>query len=106
MQTTCPIEEGRDQENRNNQLPFFTGINIIHDPVNGDRAKHGDEGIKNNIGIIVPEAENIEDRKYFNERIPFQIIPIRIFRSEKFEYTAGIGIMKKVDHVFRRILKQ
>ena len=24
----------------------------------------------------------------------------------KFEYTAGIGIMKKVDHVFRRILKQ
>jgi hypothetical protein len=106
MQTACPVKEGRDQKNRDKHLPFFTGINVIHDPVNGDRAKQADEGIKNNIGIIITKTENIKDRKYFDKRIALEIIPIRIFSSEKFEYPIGIWITKKVDHVLRRILKQ
>ena len=76
MQATCPVKERRDQKNRDKHLPFFTRINIIHNPVNGNWAKHTDEGIKNNIGIIVTETENIEDRKYFNKRVALQVIPI------------------------------
>jgi hypothetical protein len=87
-------------------LPFFTGINVIHDPVNGNWAKHTDERIKNNIGIVITKTENIEDGKDFNKGITLEIIPIGIFSSEKFEYSTGIWIAKKVDQVFRRILKQ
>ena len=105
MQTACPVNERRDQEDRNDQLPFFTSVNVVHNPVDGNGAKHTDEGIKNNIGIIVTKTENIEDRKYFNKRIALQVIPIRIFRSEKFEYPTGIRIVKKIDHVFRRVFK-
>ena len=57
-------------------MPSFAGVNIIHNPVNGNRAKHADKGVKNNVGIIVTKAENIEDRKYFDKRIALQVIPI------------------------------
>jgi hypothetical protein len=87
-------------------LPFFIGINVIHYPVNANGTKHADERIKNNIGIIITKTENVEDRKYFNKRIALQIIPIRILGPEKFEYATGIRVVKQVDHIFRRILKQ
>jgi len=57
-------------------LPFFTRIDIIHNPVNGNWAKHTDVGIKNNIGIIITKTENIEDGKYFDKGITLKIIPI------------------------------
>ena len=55
---------------------FLPGINVIHDPVNGNWAKHTDEGIKNNIGIVITKTENIEDGKYFNKEITLEVIPI------------------------------
>ena len=76
MQTACPVKKRRDQKNRDEHLPFFTRINITHDPVNGNRAKQADERIKNNIGIIITKTENIEDGKYFDKRIALEIIPI------------------------------
>ena len=106
MQTACPVNERRDQKNRDKHLPFFTGKNVTHDPVNGNWTKHTDEGIKNNIRVVITKTENIEDRKYFNKRITLEIIPIGFFGSEKFEYPTVIWVVKKVDHVLRRILKQ
>ena len=106
MQTACPVKERRDQKNRDKNVPFLTRVNVIHYPVNGNWAKHTDEGIKNNIGIIITKTENIEDGKYFNKEITLEVIPIRIFGAEKFEYSTGIWIAKKVHQVFRRILKQ
>ena len=77
-------------------MPFFTGINIIHDPVNGNGAKHADERIKNNIGIIITKTENIEDGKDFNKRITLEIIPIRIIAVPKNLNTSiGIWIAEK-----------
>jgi len=106
MQPACPVKERRYQEHWHEELPFITRINLIHDPVDGNRAKHADERIKNNIGIIVTETENIEDRKYLNKRVTLEVVPIWIFRAEELEYAVGVRIVKKVDHVFRRILKQ
>jgi hypothetical protein len=76
MQTACPVKERRDQKNRDKHLPFFTRINVTHDPVNGNWAKHSDEGIKNNIGVVITKTENIEDGKYFDKGITLKIIPI------------------------------
>ena len=76
MQTACPVKKRRDQKNRDKHLPFFARINVIHDPVNGNWAKHTDEGIKNNIGIVITKTENIENGKYFNKGIALEIIPI------------------------------
>ena len=106
MQTTCPVKKRRDQKNRGKNVPFFTRVNVIHYPVNGNWAKHTDEGIKNNIGIIITKTENVENGKYFNKGITLEIIPIRRLGSEKFKNSIGIWIAKKVDHVLRRILKQ
>ena len=106
MQAACPIKEGRDQKNRNKELPFFACVNIIHDPVDRDWTKHTDEWIEYYIGIIITKAENIENRKYLNKSIALKVIPVRIISWEKFEYSVGIGIPKKVDHVLRGILKQ
>ena len=68
MQTARPVKKRRDQKNRDKHLPFFARINVIHDPVNGNWPKHTDEGIKNNIGIVITKTENIEDGKYLNKR--------------------------------------
>ena len=106
MQTTRPIKEGRDQKNWDNQLPFFTRINVIHDPVNGNWTKHTDEWIEYYIGIIITKTENVENGKYFNKGITLEIIPVGLIRWEKFEYSVGVWIPKKVDHILRRILKQ
>ena len=105
MQTACPIEEGGDQKNGPEHLPFFPGIYVTHDPVNGDGPKHADEGIEDHVGIIITKTENVKDGKYFNKRISLKIVPIGIFGSKKFEYSAGVRIVKEVDHIFRRILK-
>ena len=76
MQTACPVKKRRDQKNRDEHLPFFTRINITHDPVNGNWTKHTNEGIKNNIGIVITKTENIEEGKYFDKGIALEIIPI------------------------------
>jgi len=106
MQTTRPIKEGRNQKNWDNQLPFFTRINVIHDSVNGNWTKHTDEWIEYYIGIIITKTENVENGKNFNKGITLEIIPVRLIRWEKFEYSVGVWIPKKVDHVLRGMLKQ
>ena len=54
----------------------------------------------------MPEAKYVEDRKDFNKKIAFKIIPIWILGVEEFWHTALVRISKQIDKIFMGILKK
>jgi hypothetical protein len=81
-------------------------MHITHYPIDSNGPKHADEGVKNNIDVIVAKAENIEDRKQFDEKISLEIVPVGIIGPKKLYYASLIWIAKKIYQVFVRIFVQ
>jgi hypothetical protein len=78
-------------------------MHITHYPIDSYGPKHADERVKDNIDIIIPEAENIKDRQQFDENISLEIIPVGIIGPKELCYASLIRITKKIHQVFMGI---
>ena len=52
------------------------------------------------------ETKYVEDGKDFDKKIAFKVVPVWVFRAEKFCYAPLIRIAKQVDKVLVRIFKK
>lgn len=65
--------------------------------------KENDEIKKQAVDIIIAPAENIEYRNQFDNNIPFQVVPVRIARTEHTTITTLVMGSKNIDEVFNGI---
>ena len=105
MDTACPVQERRDEKSGKKNGEFFSGQHIRHHPVNSYRPDQRKKRVEDYIDVIVPETEDIENGKDFDEYISFQVVPVRVGGFKEFGNAAFIRVIKKIGKIFMWILE-
>ena len=103
MQAAGPVNKGRHQKSSQKNGDLLFGENILHDPVNGNGAKQGQERIKNEIDIIMAKAKQVEQGHDLNKEIRLEVVPPGVVADKKIGVAAFVTIAKQAEKKFSRI---